>query len=599
MNIRNAFAALLILIAMGVGNTSDAQSHASLTNGEIDHMIRAEWHKHDIVPAPPADDARFLRRIYLDILGTIPSQEAVRAFLADRSPDKRTAVVETLLNDPRYAENWTNYWDNVLIGRSVRAAVVDRAAFRQWLQTQFQQNVPWNKFVYDLLTATGQNSAGGSYARSMGLMAPNDPVPVAADTSQVNGAVNFMLKYAQTPADLSGTVSKVFLGVQIQCAQCHDHKTEKWKQADFQRFTACFVQTRAVPVAMDAGIKGIRRLEVRDVLRPYAPRRGKAAPNFADYVQAVPTALDGTEFTSTPNRRQALAAWITAPENPWFAKAIVNRVWAHFLGRGFVEPIDDFRVTNPPVMQELLDKLAADFQAHDYDLKRLIRTICSTQVYQLSSSAAKKSDLGNTLWERFRLKPMTPESMVDSLVTATNLQPLLEKLVGARLDAVKFGIRRQFTFLFDTDEETEQKDFEGTIPQALMLLNGNLLNNGASAIPGTALSDTLASAGGDADHITALYLRTVSRKPTPAELKRWTAFVDTPREVIVSASTNPPPSLPGRRQAGTKPAKRDNGPDPLARLSGKYEVAEQTSKQQAYEDLFWALLNSSEFMFNH
>ncbi len=622
MKSRYALAALLapavaLAAFSGLLPTQAQTKTTTLTPATIDHLIRVEWNKEHIVPAPPVDDARFLRRIYLDITGTIPPPEAVTAFLADKSPDKRARAVDALLESPRYADHWTNYWYNVLMGRQVRGQVIDPSAFRRWLHAQFEKNTPWNKFVYDLITATGQNSAGGTYAKAYGLMRADKADKMEAMTTEgatanssdqaanVNGAVNWLLKFAQAPADLSGQTSKIFLGVQIQCAQCHDHKTEKWKQEDFRRFTACFMQVRPVPV--DVGkVRGIRRVELQDVNRPFlGGKRLRMTRN--EYANAAPAALDGTDFSNSPNRRQALAAWMTAPQNPWFAKAIVNRIWAHFLGRGFVEPIDDFRESNPPILPGLLQRLSEDFVAHNYDLKHLIRTVCATQVYQLSSAPARKADSGNLYWARYRLKPMGPEELVDSLVQATNLQPVLEKVAGSNLEGLKTLINRQFSFLFDVDEEFEQKEFEGTIPQALLLLNGNMVNRGVTPIPGTALAEVLAMPGGDAQKIEALYLRTLSRKPTAKELTHWVAFVNAPREVVESPGTQQPGPLRARlrqrmgmlAQMGKKGMRRGGGPDPFARIDNRFQLAAQTPKLQAYEDLFWALLNSSEFLFNH
>lgn len=579
------------------------ETSAAFGPAAVNTMIRAEWAKEKIIPAPPVDDARYLRRVTLDITGTIPSVETVKAFLADKSPDKRAKVVDALLNSPAYVENATNYWDAVLMGRNLRPGqTVDRGAFRQWLHGQFERNVPWNQFVYSLITATGQNSTGGSYAKGAGLMMKsemeNTTATSPAEAAKVNGAVNWYLKYAQTPADLSGNAAKIFLGRQVQCAQCHDHKTEPIKQTDFIKFTACFTQARPIPVDTERMLKGMRRVELRDVNRPFVARKGMDNNN---YNAAQPTAFDGTDFSSTPNRRQALAAWMTAPENPYFAEAIVNRVWAHMMGRGFVEPIDDFRSSNPAVMPELLKKLADDFVAHDYDLKHLIRTIAATEVYQLSAAPGKNIEPTNKLWARYRLKPLNPDELMDTLMTATNMSSVLERVTGGNLDAVKFGIKRQFTFLFDVDEENEQKEFEGTIPQALMLLNGNLVNSAASLIPGTALAEVLALPGDDAQKIESLYLRTVSRKPTATEMARWTDFVNAPRETVITDGPVPP-AMRGR--AGMKimqgaGKKRNNGADPLAGMRNRMGNASEGPKQQAYEDMFWTLLNSSEFMFNH
>ncbi|HZT40674.1 MAG TPA: DUF1549 and DUF1553 domain-containing protein [Chthonomonadaceae bacterium] len=605
---------LLAATALLGMSRAQAQTRPALSPAWIDHLIRLEWHKQNIQPAPPVDDARFLRRAYLDILGTIPPPDVVTAFLADKSPNKRAKLIDTLLDDPRYANHWTDYWDNTLMGQKIGGQLVDRSAFREWLRQQFLQNTPWNKFVYNLISASGQNSTGGTYAKARGLMMPAETMQGAmqaqagtgtTDSAPVNGAVNWTLKYAGNPQDLSGTVSKIFLGVQIQCAQCHDEKMDKkWKQEDFRRFTACFINTR--PLQIDRGkVMGIRRVDVIDIQRPFLGGR-KVAANNQQYAASPPVALDGTDFSDSPNRRQALAAWMTAPQNPWFAQAIVNRMWNHFLGRGFVERIDDFRASNPPVMPNLLKALADDFTASGYDLKHLIRLICATQVYQLSAAPAHNAeDPGNTLWERYRLKALSPEELLDSLVDATNLEPVLERVAGDRLERLKFAMRQQFTFLFDVDEEFEQKEFSGTIPQVLMLLNGNLVNRGVTPIPGTALSDILAAPGGDAGKIEALYLRTLSRKPTPAEIHRWVAFVNGRTEVAVTQESSPPaPTAPrrmllARLPQGKKANRPNNGPDPLARFGRPGTLPEPTPRLQAYEDLFWALLNSSEFTFNH
>lgn len=570
---------------------------ASFGPDDIDKAIRAEWKKAKITPASRADDATFLRRLWIDAAGVVPPAEVVTAFLADRSPDKRSKAIDAVLSNPRYAEHWTNYWDEVLMGRQVRAQIVDRLEFRNWLKGQFEKNAPWNLLVYDLITATGQNSPGGTYARAAGLAIarPGDRDQTPEPSGRpINGAVNWLLKYQQAPADLSGTVSKVFLGVQIQCAQCHDHKTEKWTQEDFRRFTACFTTMRPVPI--DTGqVRGIRRIEIRDAAFPrFAPRIRPRAEGRLEYLRPDAKALDGTSFESVDNKRQALATWTTAPENPYFSRSIVNRLWGHFLGRGFVDPVDDFRDSNPATMPALLDRIAEDFEQHNFDLKHLIKTICSSEAYQLSSGRSKTTDPDDKLWSRFRLKQLGPEEIVDSLVEATGAGTAMERIAGGNISQVKALLMRQFTFLFDVDEEFDQKQFEGTIPQALLLQNGNLVNRSVSAMPGAALARILADHSSDAERIEALYLRTLSRKPAANETKKWIAFIRERAEATVSDGPAPEPG--GRRRPG-RLARRGGGFDPLS--TARFGGSMQTPETQAYEDLFWALLNSSEFMLNH
>ena len=605
MNWKHLTASLFGLVAFATVSPARAQSSVTLKPSEIDHLVRVEWQKEGVIPASPVDDARYLRRIYLDITGTIPPPEVVSEFLTDRSPDRRAKAVDRLLDSPSYVANWTNYWDRTLMfGRVENPRMVDKGAFRFWLSDQVDKNTPWNKFVYDLITATGQNSAGGDYRQMRQGLVP--ATATDKEGHQINGATNWVLRFNGKPEDLSGTASKIFLGVQIQCAQCHDHKTEKWKQTDFRSFTACFVNTRPKPVNPEGYRDKMAkdyRMELTDVNRPFVPR-GKKVNDAAVYAAAKPAALDGTDFSDNSNRRQALAAWMTAKENPWFAEAIVNRMWSHFLGRGFVEPIDDFRPSNPTVMPDLMARLSDDFVGSGYDVKHLIRTICATQVYQLSSAPAGKTDPDNTLWARFRLKPMGPSQLVDSLVQATNTKPVLEKLGGGNLDAIKLNVERQFTFLFDVDEEFEQKDFEGTIPQALLMLNGGIVNTSVTPIPGTALADTLTMPGSDAQKIEALYMRTLSRKPTSTELTNWTRFVAAPRDMVTDGFTpqagpRQPARLGGKPGAGKKGMQAPAGFNPLARASNRIDPAFKTAKGQAYEDMFWALLNSSEFLFNH
>jgi hypothetical protein len=609
---------LLLTTLLGAGRTGQAQTTPQMDSAGVDRLIHAAWKQKGIVPAMPADDARYLRRIYLDITGSIPPEQVVSDFLADRSPNKRAKAVNALLDSSAYADHWTAYWDSVLMGKPAPMATVDYAAFRRWLHGELAQNTPYDRFVTDLITASGMNSTGSTYAEALGYsMARStttaDPDRPKIDPATVNGAVNWHLRFGQNPADVAGIASKVFLGVQIQCAQCHDHKTEKWKQTDFRSFTACFIQTVGIPTqryTAAQAMKGIIPFNVRDVNFPVRGNRQNGGEERLPYLQATPAVLDGTSLNvSRMDRRKELAAWMTSKQNPWFAQALVNRMWAKFLGRGFVEPIDDFRPTNPAVLPEAMQLLANDFRAHDYDVKRLIRTICATEAYQLSAVPGSKVDPENTLWDHYRLKPMDVNEIVSSLITATNFQPILTRISGGNAEQFTSRLQRLLTFTFTTDEpEMEQKDFEGTIPQALLLLNNGLTNGTVSPIPGSALADVLAMPGSDTERITSLYLRTLSRRPSPAEIAHWTEFLNAPRSVVpIRPGDLPPPALrpdpalrgkPGQQNMGMRMAQTAN--DPLLRMAAmRSRFTSPTPKQQAYEDLFWALLNSSEFVFNH
>jgi hypothetical protein len=526
----------------------------------IDDLMRAEWAKENVTPAPKVDDARWLRRVYIDLVGRVPPSDRVREFLQDSAPDKREKMVDKLLASPEYVEHWTAYWDDVLMGPAARPQLVDRRAFRAWLSEQIGKNVPWNKLVASLVGATGQNSHGGPR---------NGNGPEPDDGATINGAVNWTLRF-ESPQDLAGTASKTFLGVQIQCAQCHDHKTEKWKQTDFQKFAAAFSRAQVVPIDKGKAM-GIRRVELKDASRPM-PRMAKD-PDMRPIAQAKPTALDGKEIADRP----ALASWMT--DNPWFAQAVVNRMWGHFLGRGFVDPVDDIRPSNPATMLPLLDRLSNELRAGGYDLKQLQRKIVLSEPYALASGPSDK------LWSRFRMTPMGPEELLRSIVQATDLEAALKEAKNVNLDQIRTQLARQYD-MFDVDEELDHAAYEGTLAQALVLLNGSLVGSGSSALPGGGLKAILEKRGMDEEKIEELYLRTLSRKPTGDEKAYWVKYV-----TEVAAGTRTAPStwpVPPRLQPG----------DPLRRVETR-AAGKGDLRTQAYEDLLWVLLNSSEFLFNH
>jgi Protein of unknown function (DUF1549)/Protein of unknown function (DUF1553) len=543
----------------------------------IDTLLEAEWKASGVSPAEPASDAQFLRRATLDLAGTLPPPEVVTAFLADRSPDKRARVVDSLLASPRYAERWSAYWEDVLLRDDAKANLVDRAAFRAWLRARFAENAPWDRVARELVTATGRSSPGGP-ARERRTAAAIGAAD--AEEAGVNGAVNWLLQFNRSTEDLAGATSRTLLGVQIQCAQCHDHKTEKWTTGDFRRFAAAFARTRVRPEGgKEKGM--MRTFEVSDAERARPGK--KATAEQREIASLTPATLDGTELAGEASRAE-LAAWITSGSNPWFARAIVNRMWALLLGRGFVEPIDDLRPSNPPRAAPVLDALAADFAAHGYDLKHLLRVICATRSYGLSAGMGRDSagaPEAEAAWAAFGPRALPAPVLLDAILAATRLDPLLEAAFGERADALRARMRTRFRFTFDVDEGSESDNFEGTIPQALLLLNGPLVGHGSSALRGTALAEVLAMQGGDAAKIEALYLRTLSRRPSAEETVRWVRFLDE----AASAPEEQPAS------AGAQ--------SPLARLGKRAPSVARTPRDRAYEDLFWALLDSSKFAFQH
>lgn len=608
---------------VGAGATAPvapAGAASRMTSADVDARLRDAWHAAGVTPTRPADDATWLRRLWIDVVGTIPPPEVVRHFLADTTGSKRARAIEEVLASPRWADHWTAYWDDVWMGRSPVGPDVDRGAFRAWLHDALNRNEPWDAIVSALLTATGRNSAGGPKRDSEA----NDGAGPVDDG--VNGAVNWTLKYDDNPQDLAGTASRTLLGVQIQCAQCHDHKTEKWTQKDFEGFAAAFVRTRPAPVTplrgdgrppagpqVDTGkpMGMVRRVDLVDLGRP-APRFAKKMADFDAITKAPPIALDGTPLGDGEGVRVALARWVTSPGNAWFARALVNRMWGHFLGRGFVDPVDDLRPSNPPVAPELLDALASDFVASRYDVKHLVRVIVGTAAYAGSASAldeaSAKVDPEAKLWERFRMTPLAPGELLDAVVAATKLDAIVERTGRLDMAQVRARVNKRYGFLFDVDEETDQSDYEGTIAQGLALLDGSVVATGASVLPGGALATVLAMPGDDAPKIEELYLRTLSRFPAPDEIERWTRFVrdavDAPDPAGVQGAEPEGAGAKAEARKGASGEKREKGekprqPDPLGGLERRAGRQRADAHTRAYEDLFWTLLNTSEFVLNH
>jgi hypothetical protein len=565
-----------------------------VTPAEIDRALRGLWAAADVSPAPRADDATFLRRAYVDLVGTVPLPDDTARFLADPAPDKRARLIGRLLALPAYADHWMNYWDDALMGRETRGNLVDRGAFRAWLRARFAAHTGWDRIVYDLVSATGENSLGGSKrsrGRDLQMQIPMGMVPEADESPSdgtVNGAVNWTLRFEQSPQDLGASASRIFLGIQIQCAQCHDHKTERWTQEDFQRFSSAFFHARVKQV--DEKEKGtIRRVELVDLAQA-APRFAKN-PDLSPIVKAKPTALDGTDVDKGLGTRKAMATWLTARENPWFAKAFVNRIWGHLLGRGFFDPVDDLRpskLTGSATAPELLDRLASDFAAHDFDVEHLLRLFCATEAYQLAASRPRdktdKAEAESKLWARFHLVPLGPEELLNAILRVTDLESTARSAGIKDFDVLRSQIVKQYAFLFDTDEEADEPDYSGTVSQALALLNGALVARGARVLPGSAMEGLFRGGGTTGDKIDLLTVRVLARHPTTDELERWTAYVDTGAAQGTAAPKAKPAGRPGERGA-------------LERLGARRPAA--SGRQAAYEDILWSMLNSSEFTFNH
>lgn len=509
-----------------VAQDSTSDNDLSRVVALIDSHIESQWIARNVTPTEPADDAEFLRRVSLDITGRIPTVMEVREFLDDASPDKRRRLVDRLVDHPRYAVHFTHYWRKVLIPEVETDFNVAYLApgFESWLRTKLLDNASYQSMVSEILSV---DVTGGNMYRY------TDTNPIA-----------FYAAKEIKPENLAAATSRMFLGVRIECAQCHDHPFDQWNRRDFWGYSAFFAgleQSRPGPGSFFAG------------LREFFGQRKVQIPDTNEYVE--PTYLDGQAMKrgGALSPRQALTTWMIADSNPYFAKTAVNRLWGHFLGVGFVDPIDDFSERNAPSHPELLDALAKEFVAHKYDLKFLIRSITLSRAYQLSSRQTDSKQSDPRLFAKMAVRGLTPEQIYDNLAQATGrFEP--------------FSIQNPFIYgqvtpkgriaeLF-SDIGTAPTDRATTILQSLALMNGDFVNE-ATQVDRGKLIGSIADFPGfkPDDRIEAVYLSTVSRMPTDAEREELTRF-----------------------------------------LAGK---GSESESRQALADVFWALLNSSEFLYNH
>jgi hypothetical protein len=492
----------------------------------IDRLLEADWERAGVKPARPASDDEFVRRIYLDILGRIPSVQEATAFLQTRESGKREKLVAYLLDHPDFDKNFATIWSILLIGRDSRGRMVDRPALTSWLRKQFSSNRPWNEIVHELIAAQGSNKS--------------------------NGAVNYTLAHLESDAvPLTSRTTRLFLGQQIQCTQCHDHPTNSWKQGDFWGINAFYKGIRVERIRGEEGEDDHVELtdEPTEAYSTFDRRNGMVGVALPKYLNGQKVAEGGDVI-----RRSELARLIADPQNPALAPAFVNRLWAHFMGRAFVNPVDDFGSHNEPTHPELLGRLADEFRSSGYDIKGLIRSIVLSRPYQLSSLGAKPNDKENDQFNRMLLKPMSPEQLFESLLTATSVHRTVRE---DESDRRRENWMRQFLFTFANDEAEEGSSFQGTIPQALMMMNGDLINQALSDRRGGFLSETYSKAMSQGRSpeiymVNQIYLAALSRLPTRGEAAIVSQYLMATNEPI-----------------------------------------------KVLQDLFWALLNSNEFVLIH
>ncbi|NND96359.1 MAG: DUF1549 domain-containing protein [Pirellulaceae bacterium] len=517
----------------------------------IDDAIEQGWNDYEIRPAKEVDDAAWCRRVYLDVIGRIPTADELADFMGERGADKRAKLVDTLLYDDKYTEeyagHWSTIWTNLLIGRgggTDRRDLTSRDGMQKYLRDSFAMNKPYNKIVYELVAAEGSTKPG---------------------TENFNGAVNFLInKVNEEKAVLAASsTSRIFLGQQVQCTQCHNHPFNQWKQQKFWEFNSFFRQTRALRRFVD-GTRDIESAELvnedfagesndpEDALVFYELRNGLtkvAYPVFTDG-----TAIGVSGFVSDVNRRAELGRLML--ESEYLDKMIVNRMWSQFLGHGFTKPIDDLGPHTHASHPELLDALGKEFRKASYDLKQLITWITLSKPYNLAPILGGNNKIDDPSvgempkFSRFYLRQMSAEQLYQSLVTATKASSAgsYEEQEQKRREWLK-----QFVIAFGTDEGDEATTFNGSIPQALMLFNGDLTKKATGIGAGSFIDRVYKDGKSPTDRVTKLFMAGLARRPTTKEM-------GVARQLL---------------------------------------MARKGDEKEMMQDLWWAILNSNEFIMQH
>ncbi|RFC42656.1 MAG: Protein of unknown function DUF1553/DUF1549 [Verrucomicrobia bacterium] len=489
----------------------------------IDELVFANLKAIGVPPSAVCDDATFLRRVSLDIAGRLPSVEETKAFLANLAPDKREQAIEALLASPDYADTFANKWTALLKNKREEAAdITANFAFHSWVRDGMLANKPYDEMVRQILAATG--------------------------TIVANPAVAWYKRVKEPNAQLED-VAQLFLGVRMQCAQCHHHPFERWSQDDYSSMAAFFSQVGRKPTA----IAGEDLIFHKRGLAQIENKRTRAMVKPAGLGQAP------QDIAPDDDPRLRLADWMADTSNPFFARALVNRYWKHFFKRGLVEPEDDLRDTNPPTNPELLDALAAHFVQSGFDLKDLVRTIARSQAYQLSSEPNEHNLVDVQNFSRFYPKRMQAEVLLDALdAFAGSKSEFADLPPGTRAIALpdnSYNTASLFLKVFGRPESASVCECErgqaSSLAQSLHLMNSAEVK-GKIAVGG-GRADRLSKLGlKDEDAVRELYLAAFSRQPDAEELRVATAHLASP-----------------------------------------------AGKRQAFEDLIWALLNTKEFLYNH
>ena len=496
----------------------------------VDRLVRAQWNRLGIEPSPVADDATFLRRASLDICGTLPTAEETRAYLADTRPDKKAKLIDRLLERPEYASLFGLKWADILrnrgAGYSTSRQRPGTTLFASWIRDAIATNMPYDRFATEILTATGSQEV-------------NPPT--------------VWYRAVRTSQDYVESVSQAFLGVRVQCAQCHHHPAERWSQDDYYGLAAVFARVGRKGGFADAEVPTNQTIYVAAEGKVEHPRTKQ---------RMTPRGLGGPEFDDPrTDPRKNFARWMIDPANPFFAKTMANRIWGHFLGRGLIHPIDDARSTNPPSNPELLDALAADFAAHGYDVKHLIRVCCNSEAYALSSLPTASNRDDHQSYSRYYPRRLQAEVLLDAISQALGVPTEFPGGAGAfpvgtrAVDLPDEAVPNTFLDLFGRPARSSscecERVGEASLGQALALIGSPIIEQKLTAKTGY-VSEIVTDKRSVDVVVNDIFMRILGRPASSGEVEKAVRFVE---------------SQPDRRSS--------------------------------YQSLLWSLLATAEFMFNH
>ena len=521
-------------------HVEEAAYHNAARHNYIDDYVLKHLQALHIPPSPQASDSEFIRRAYLDAAGILPTPRAVEEFLKHTSPDKRNQLIERLMKRPEFVDYWAYKWSDLLLVSSDHLSDDGMWSYYHWIRDSVRTDKPWNQFVRELMTATGN--------------------------ARTNGAVNYWVIH-RSPTDIAENAAVAFLGINISCAHCHNHPLAKWTQKDYYGMANLFARVR-MKTGEDSGSRPGIGTYFRDVT-VYSSPNGQyyMDDRFSRPLQPKPLGAQPITMHYPGDPRVYFANWLTSPENPYFARSLVNRVWQSLMGRGIIEPPDDLRATNPPTNGKLLDALTQDFIRHNFDVDYLIRTIMESATYQTSSKPLPDNASDDMYYSHYLIRRLPAEVLLDAYSKVLQVPEKFEGYsVGTRaLQMPDTAVKSYFLTAFGRPPREESRSTERssvpTITQALHIINGDTLNNKLRD-PNGAIAMFVKLGVSDEDIVRYLFLATFSRYPTEAESH---ALLD-----------------------GLRTAEQSQNAQPGA-----------DARQDALRDMAWAILTSQESMFNH